>query len=102
MARAVVAFGPDALRPRSAISFETCLISTRCRCNAEREGAEQHHQPCHEDSVRVGLDGSQELIHLLDLGEVMPRLGRRFAERLHESIPVQEVFPGASGRGQTG
>ena len=56
----------------------------------------QHHQPRHETRVGVGQGGSHELIHLIEAGEVVPRLGRGFAERLHKSLPAREGSPGGA------
>ena len=66
---------------------------------ASRVGAgqgTQHHQPRHETRVGVGQGGSHELIYLIEAGEVVPRLGRGFAERLHESLPAREGSPGGA------
>ena len=42
---------------------------------------------------RVGWAGSDELLYLIEAGEVVPRLRRIFAERLHEFLPAREDSP---------
>ena len=36
------------------------------------------------------------MIHLVEAGEVVPRLGRGFAEHLHEFLPAREGSPGGA------
>ena len=62
------------------------------------QGAERH-QPRHEAKIGVRFAGPDQLVHLIEAGEVAPRLGRGLAERSHEPLPGREVSP---GRGQTG
>ena len=43
----------------------------------------QYQQPRHEASIRVRFAGGNKLMHLVGLGEVVKRLGRGIADRLH-------------------
>ena len=65
----------------------------------------QHRQPRHEARVGVRFTGPDKLFHLIEADEMAPRLGRRFAKRLHEPFPDREGSPDGSealGLGQTG
>ena len=55
--------------------------------------AAQRQQPCHEAQIGVRFTGPNKLVHLVGLGEVVPRLGRGFAERLHRPAAPSEGFP---------
>ena len=58
-----------------------------------------------EPQISVRFTGRDKLLHLIEAGEMAPRLGRRFAKRLHEPFPDREGSPDGSealGRGQTG
>ena len=55
--------------------------------------AAQRHHPCHEAQVRVRFAGRNKLVHLIEAGEVVQRLGRGFADRFHRPIEAAEDFP---------
>ena len=56
--------------------------STRTRAwVASRQGA-QRHRARHEAEIGVRFAGRDKLVHLIEAGEVVHRLGRGFAERL--------------------
>ena len=55
--------------------------------------ATQRHQPHHEAKIGVRFAGLDQLVHLIGLGEVMPRLGRGFVEFLYGSTRAGEGFP---------
>ena len=48
---------------------------------ASRQGAQRHH-PRHETQIGVRFASPDQLVHLIEAGEVVPRLGRGFADRL--------------------
>ena len=50
----------------------------------------QHHHPRHESQVGVRFAGADKLVHLIGLGEVVPRLGRGFADRLDRAAHTGE------------
>ena len=51
--------------------------------------AAQHHEPRHEAQIGVCIAGRNELVHLVGLSEVVPRLGRGLEVFLHR--PVQTL-----------
>ena len=54
-----------------------------------RQGAERH---CarHETEIGVRFAGADKLVHLIEAGEVVQRLGRGFAERLDGAAQIGE------------
>ena len=62
------------------------------------QGAERHH-PCHEAPIRVRFAGPDKLVHLIGLGEVVPRRWWGFAERLDGAAQIGE---GITDRNQLG
>ena len=59
---------------------------------AAGQGA-QRQQPRHEAKIGVRFAGTDKLVHLIEAGEVVPRLGRGIAERFHRPIEAAEDFP---------
>ena len=53
------------------------------------QGAQRHH-PGHETQVGVRFAGPDKLVHLIEAGEVVQRLGRGFADRLHRPAQIGE------------
>ena len=58
--------------------------------------ATQRHQPRHEAHVGVRFAGRNKLVHLVGLGEVVPRLGRGGVDRLHRPIQATGGFTGGT------
>ena len=56
------------------------------------QGAQRHHSR-HEPKIGVRFAGRNKLVHLVGLGEVVPSLGRDFAERHHQLVQAVEGFP---------
>ncbi len=56
----------------------------------------QHHQPRHETRIGDSFTGSNQLLDLIEAGEVVASLRRIFAERLHEPLPAREASPGGT------
>ena len=50
----------------------------------------QRHHSRHEAQIGVRFAGRDKLVHLIGLGEVVARLGRGFAERLHRAVHTRE------------
>ena len=48
--------------------------------------AAQRHHPRHETEIGVRFAGRNKQVHLIGLGEVVPRLGRGFADRWHRRV----------------
>ena len=55
----------------------------------------QHHQTRHETRIGSHFTGLDELVRLIEAGEVVQRLGRIFVERLHSPLPVLQEPPEA-------
>ena len=51
------------------------------------------HHPRLKTEIGVRFAGRDMLVHLIGLGEVVQRLGRGFAERLHRPVQAAEDFP---------
>ena len=56
------------------------------------QGAERHRSR-HEAEIRVRFTGPNKLVHLIGLGEMVCRLARGVAERLHRLAAPSEGFP---------
>ena len=54
--------------------------------------AAQHHHPRHEAEIRVRFAGRNKLIHLIEAGEVVNRLGRGVAELFHRPVQIRDGF----------
>ena len=52
---------------------------------------ERHHTR-HEAPIGVRFAGCDKLVHLIGAGEVVPRLGRGFAERLYRAAQAGEGY----------
>ena len=84
-------------------TVDTLVLKLAARVGAGQ--GTQHHQPGHEPRVSGCFTGFSQKVHLIEAGEMPPRLRRGVADRLHEPLPAREDSPGgsvASGRGQTG
>ena len=55
------------------------------------QGAERHH-PRHEAEIGGRFAGPDKLIHLVEAGEVVQRLGRGFADCLHRAGEIGDDF----------
>ena len=54
--------------------------------------AAQRHQPRHETEIGGRFAGRDKLVHLVGLGEVVERLGRGVADRLHRAVQIGDDF----------
>ena len=54
--------------------------------------AAQRQQPCHEPQISVRFAGPDKLVHLIEAGEVAPRLGWRLPERRYRPVQAGEDF----------
>ena len=57
-----------------------------------RQAAQRHH-PRHETQIGIRFAGPDKLIHLVEAGVMVQRLGRGFADRFHRPIEAAEDFP---------
>ena len=52
----------------------------------------ERHRPPHEAEIGGRFAGPNKQVHLIGLGEVVERLGRGFADRLHRPAQTAEGF----------
>ena len=55
----------------------------------------ERHHPGHETEIGIRFAGPNQLVHLIGLGEVVPRLGRGVADRLDRPVqPTEDLTNG--------
>ena len=83
---------PTAVMIRVVGTIDTLVLKLASRVGAGQ--GTQRHQPRHETRVGGCFTGSNQLLHPVEAGEVVPRLRRGFAKRLHELPPARKGSPG--------